>query len=124
MPAPDLTGAWRIKRRFLGQNLRVSGNLRIDADGRYAERNIGTHGGYRDYIYQRDGNIVRLLFPDGRLFLELRFENGQARGRHVCGDDVYEAFFRVRRTRWMSVYKVTGPRKNYTMVSVMSRMGS
>lgn len=66
---------------------------------------------------------MEILFPDRRPFLRLEFLNGVARDTHYCGEDVYEAIFRVRNGRWVSAYKVTGPRKNYTIVSVMTRKG-
>lgn len=76
---------------------------------------------FRDYFYDVEDARLRIAFPDGKPFLDLRFVNGEARDSHVCGADVYDARFRFRKGVWTILYKVSGPRKNYSIISRMTR---
>ncbi len=123
---PDFTGTWHIKRRVFGHNARFSGTCTIDAEGHYSEDGVLVQPHYagpafQRYIYEQNGDDLRVLFADGRIFLMLHFDGGVARGRHYCGDDIYDAVFKLKQDKWIAAYTVRGPRKDYTAVSIMMR---
>ena len=127
---PDLVGRWRISRRIIGENARFKGEAVIAPHNgvlRYAENGIlkqadTTNEAYRNYIYDVDGDTLRISHPDGAQFIVLSFENGQARASHQCGQDRYDAFFRFESDgRLTMVYDVRGPRKAFRVVSVFKR---
>jgi biotin transport system substrate-specific component len=68
-----------------------------------------------------------LYFPDWRFFCAVRFQrNGyvwRAEFMHNCGEDRYEGFAEVgRRDDWRLVWNVFGPRKNYALDTLYSRI--
>jgi len=126
----DLEGAWRITRRVIGTNTRFEGTARLTPDGdvlAYYEDGILQHEGknspaFRRYIYQQTDNRLIVMHPDGAAFLDLMFKNGEARARHVCGADTYDALFRFYAGgHWMAAYDISGPHKNYRIVTRLMR---
>lgn len=60
--------------------------------------------------------------PDGTFFIALAPEP-QQRVTHHCGDDLYQGRFLFSgRDRWVEIWDVTGPRKNYRSISHYARL--
>lgn len=127
---PDLEGRWRILRRIAPGCTRFSGVADITPQGellKYTECGKlycahATHDVFRDYLYTVRHENLTIRHPDGRLFLDLVFENGEAKGTHVCGQDTYRALFRIKgKDRILVSYDVSGPRKAYRIVSLLRR---
>ena len=67
----------------------------------------------RRYIWQDD---LSVCFEDGRLFHHVPPSGGPA--QHWCDPDMYRVLYRFARwPYWETVWRVTGPRKNYAMVT-------
>ena len=75
----------------------------------------------RRYLWQAVPGGVAVAFADGRPFH--RFDWGaEARARHLCGADIYDVVYRFGDwPDWESVWTVTGPAKDYVMVSRYAR---
>ena len=74
----------------------------------------------REYIYGflADGGIAEVRFADGRFFHVLDLSKGMVRVEHQCGDDHYQGLFRVLTDKaWLSVWRVTGPRKSQVITT-------
>lgn len=74
----------------------------------------------REYIYGflADGGVAEVRFADGRFFHVLDLSKGMVRVEHHCGDDHYQGLFRVLTDKaWLSVWRVTGPRKSQVITT-------
>lgn len=131
----DFEGHWAIRRdiedRLVGQTgeFRGSAVLRDGGDGHWLWHETGVmHLGdgtpftaERRYRWRADGAGIEVLFDDGRPFH--RFDPGGApQVAHWCNPDDY----RVRYDfggwpDWRAEWTVSGPRKDYTMISRYSR---
>ncbi len=126
----ELKGAWHITRRIIGANSHFEGTATLTPDGdtlAYREDGILQHNGtaspaFRQYIYRQTASRLVITHPDGAAFLDLNFENGEARARHICGADTYDALFRFYADgHWMTAYDISGPHKNYRIVTRLKR---
>jgi hypothetical protein len=68
-----------------------------------------------------------LLFKDGRFFIAMRFggDGGLWRSAfsHGCGEDLYEGAAEIAdEDTWRLVWNVPGPRKDYTLDALYSRI--
>lgn len=68
-----------------------------------------------------------LLFKDGRFFIAMRFggDGGLLRSdfSHGCGEDLYEGAAEIAdENTWRLVWNVRGPRKDYTLDTLHSRI--
>ena len=58
---------------------------------------------------------VDIYFSDKRFFYTLDLTTGRCDIRHPCGDDTYDgACEALSDTTYQQIWRVTGPRKNYT----------
>lgn len=73
----------------------------------------------REYIYGFPAHgVAEVRFADGRFFHMLDLSKGMVRVEHQCGDDTYQGLFRVLTDKaWLSVWKVTGPRKDQVITT-------
>ncbi|WP_229054831.1 DUF6314 family protein [Aeromicrobium sp. Leaf350] len=127
----DLLGTWQLSRRVddrLGPVRHVHGTseLSLDDDGRIRWSENGTmtwEGGsapiYRTlFVEQRDDGWW-VTFDDGRDFHPWETD---APVVHPCGADVYEGRIDTAASdAWAVVWNVTGPAKDYTMTSRLTR---
>lgn len=125
----DFEGTWLIDRRIVqrsGPRGRFAGTAQWapDADGmRYSEvGELEIEGqppmhAERKYRWGRD---LTVFFPDGTFFHQVPALGGLA--RHWCAPDMYSVRYRFARwPEFETVWRVTGPRKDYAMVTRYKR---
>jgi hypothetical protein len=130
----DFEGEWALDRqiedRLLDAPVRFQGRaiFRPDGEGyRYQEVGQMTIGdaapmeARRAYLwFQRDGRIV-VTHDDGRPFHD--FDPADPVARHVCTPDDYRVRYDFSGwPDWSATWRVSGPRKNYRLVSRYSRL--
>jgi hypothetical protein len=131
-----LSGSWSVDRLVIDHARTTIGRLRGKATFRpsgrdllYEERGtliFGEHRGQAEQTYRYDfpeGDGRALVrFRDGRPFHDLDLSTGQDRPRHVCPPDIYEGVFvALGPSAWRTEWKVTGPRKDYDLVTTYTR---
>lgn len=136
MQLQSFAGRWHIARSIedvrAGRTGRFEGAavLAPDPDG-LAYREEGTLAfpgsppmqATRAYLWRDGGNgTVDVFFEDGRFFHRFDAEEPQPGATHDCPPDLYRARYDFRRwPRWTAEWRVTGPRKDYAMVSTYTR---
>ncbi|ROU02370.1 DUF6314 family protein [Histidinibacterium lentulum] len=129
-----LAGEWRLARRVddarAGAVLRFEGTARFlrDGAGLCCEESGRWIGGAQDGMagtrrsLWRDGGDGRIavLFGDGRPFHDFE-PGGEADAVHLCGADRYAVRYRFGEADWEAVWRVTGPFKDYVMISRYGR---
>ena len=133
----DFEGEWRVARRIdhaVGPQARFAGAARFSRDGTgllYEETGTlsiegrGAVQAERRLLWREgaDGRMA-VLFGDGRAFHEIDPGEAAPRGRHLCGDDVYEvAYDFAAWPDWSSVWRARGPAKDYRMTTRYHRGG-
>lgn len=125
-------GAWEVERdiadaragesgRFVGvaRFAPEAGGLRYREAGRLT---LGDGPGFeatREYLW-RDGadGAIDVWFGDGRFFHSFRPGDPSPAATHDCPPDVYEARYDFAGWPcWQVEWRVSGPRKDYAMVS-------
>lgn len=133
----DFEGAWRIARviRAAGEGeARFDGEARFRPDGRglaYAETGQLQLAGHppvqaeRRYLWRAGpAGAIEVFFPDGRAFHRIDLRAAAPSDRHHCAQDIYDVTYDFRRWPvWVSRWRVSGPRKDYRMVTEYSRLG-
>ncbi|WP_424941935.1 DUF6314 family protein [Aliiroseovarius crassostreae] len=72
----------------------------------------------RRYLWRPDPDGVRVLFDDGRDFHRIGLAGDTATGFHHCPPDDYEVSYAFTRwPNWRSTWRVSGPRKDYMMIT-------
>ena len=66
-------------------------------------------------LWQFHPTQIDVFFEDGRFFH--MFSATQPCARHLCGDDVYDVDYDFTAQGWQSLWRVSGPQKNYEMTS-------
>lgn len=129
-----LVGAWAIVRRIedrRGPDGRFAGTGVFSPDGDgliWRESGVLTIGAAAPFrAAQRHlwrfaaGGGVTVLFADGRAFHG--FDPDAPEAEHDCPPDLYRVAYAFDPPdRWRATWRVTGPRKNYRMVSDMTRI--
>jgi hypothetical protein len=125
-------GRWRIERTIedvaAGRTGRFAGAARFEpvAGGlAYAEAGTLTLEGAapmaasRRYLWRDAGSgTIEVFFEDGRFFHRIDAEEPLTGAVHDCAPDAYRVRYDFRGwPRWQAEWRVTGPRKNYAMVS-------
>lgn len=137
MRLASFIGGWSIARRIDdrrtgGQGLFTgAAEFRSGPEGvSYHEDGILTLGtaapmrGTRDYVWREAGGAIEVWFADGRFFHRFVPDGGEARAEHDCAPDHYAVRYDFQAwPLWRSVWRVTGPRKDYEMVSDFSPAG-
>lgn len=127
------TGEWVLEREIedvrAGRTGRFSGRatFRPAAAGGLAYREEGTLAfgdgpamtATRDYLWRDAGaGVIEVLFGDGRFFHRFMPEEEAPGDLHHCDPDVYRVRYDFARWPfWRAEWRVTGPRKDYAMVS-------
>jgi hypothetical protein len=107
-----LTGTARFLRS--GQTLihEESGCLSIDGmagPGMQAERR---------YLWRAEAGWIEVSFEDGRPFHSFALGVADPEAAHLCSPDRYAVRYDFARwPEWATVWRVTGPRKDYEMTS-------
>ena len=73
----------------------------------------------RRYLWKDGGaGTIDVLFDDGRLFHRFDAEDEAPAAEHACPPDTYRVRYDFRRwPRWQAEWRVTGPRKDYGILS-------
>ncbi|MEM8633145.1 MAG: DUF6314 family protein [Pseudomonadota bacterium] len=127
-------GAWSLERAIndisVGGEGRLSGTVDIRREGEgwaYNEKGALRYGDQpqlaatRRYLWQslpgqRPG--IEVLFEDGRPFHIIDLGQTMPHAEHVCAPDLYHVTYDFAQwPTWYSVWRVSGPRKNYRMLS-------
>ena len=128
----SFTGAWALERAIedvrAGRTGTPLGEARFTPapDGlAYAEEGTLAFAGSppmhatRRYLW-RDGGAgtIDVLFADGRFFHSFDADDAAPAATHDCAPDSYRVRYDFSAwPRWQAEWRVTGPRKDYTMVS-------
>lgn len=133
----DFEGRWHLARQIndvRGPDATFTGTAVFspDADGRGLElvergqlvlRGQGAFQAERRYRWQQDGAGVAVFFADGRDFHRFDPQGGTAQADHWCDPDTYEVQYDFTGWPvWQAQWRVTGPRKDYVMRSVYTRI--
>ena len=123
----DFEGEWLVSRRIEdslnGQDGRFEGVAvfeREDLGLRYQERGMLTLGGAamqaeRVYLWRESGDGIDVFFDDGRAFHRI---DDSSEAAHWCDPDQYDVAYDFSTwPEWSSRWAVSGPRKNYVMIS-------
>ena len=133
-----LSGQWRIVRRIGDARLGIVGRLTGYAtftqapDGLiHDETGDLQFGAYRGPATRRYRLAIDQLsagdmhHADGSLFHRLDLASGRAEILHQCGGDQYRGRYRVLHDGCFAVtWQVTGPRKQYRLATLHTRLGS
>ncbi len=130
------SGTWQVQRqirdRAAGQVISGAGSARFTPDG--ADRLIYDEElvldvpgqtaitGTRRYLWHGVGQQVQVLFADGTPFHAIRLEDPFSADTHHCAPDLYEGRYDFSQwPRWDARWRVSGPRKDYLMVTTFTR---
>lgn len=131
----EFDGAWRLRRTIAdhrdGPDGRFEGRAVFTPEGpglAYREEGVLRLTGQpplaasRSCFWRADGpSRVAVSFPDGRPFHAFDLATG-AEAVHLCGEDSYRVAYDFGAwPAWQATWRVTGPRKDYTMVSRYTR---
>ncbi len=130
---PDLAafaGVWQLTRRIddsLGQPGRFIGIARFDPVSQglaYSEQGLLQLGdapafkAERRNVWAADGQGITVAFADGRPFHRFDPSQSPAKAHHDCAPDLYLVSYDFGHwPLWQVEWRVTGPRKDYRMVS-------
>lgn len=115
----DETATATGNARFADELMNGRPGLRYREDGELELGDI-TVQTEREYIYGflADGGVAEVRFADGRFFHVLDLSKGMVRVEHQCGEDNYQGLFRALTDQaWLSVWRVTGPRKSQVITT-------
>ncbi|MCA8879781.1 MAG: trigger factor [Rhodobacteraceae bacterium] len=130
----DFLGRWQVMREITGRPgpARFEGEAEIspiESGARYAETGILTLAGgqafraERVYLWSRRPGGIAVSFDDGRPFHEIGLNGSRPEARHPCGADLYRvAYDFTRWPDWDSRWDVTGPAKDYRIVTRYRRL--
>lgn len=126
-------GVWRLDRRIEhagGQgNARLSGSARFLRSGRaLIHEETGTleidgiagpgMQAARRFLWRAEAGWIEVSFKDGRPFHAFPLGVHDPEATHLCSPDRYAVGYDFSRWPvWKSIWRVTGPRKDYQMTS-------
>ncbi len=132
---PDFQGRWSLRRTILDRMGDAEGQFEGEATFTSMEVGLAYHEegvlafpgrpalrAERRYFW-RDGpgGRIEVLFHDGRPFHDIEPGSG-ATATHLCAPDLYQVSYDFTVwPRWTATWQVSGPRKDYEMVSQYSR---
>ncbi len=133
----DFEGRWRLTRQIddaRGPDATFTGTavfspdsggrgLELVEQGQLVLQGQGAFQAERRYLWQQDDACVAVFFADGRDFHRFDPQGGQAQAAHWCDPDTYEVQYDFTGWPvWQVQWRVTGPRKDYMMRSVYTRI--
>ncbi|MBN9553687.1 MAG: hypothetical protein J0H61_03265 [Alphaproteobacteria bacterium] len=99
-------------------------DLRLEESGRLVFGGHVSDASQHYRIVLGDGG-AQVFRADGSHFHDLDLSSGWAGILHRCGDDMYRGRYRaLNRDAYRVAWRVTGPRKNYRMTSLYTRVVS
>jgi hypothetical protein len=123
---PALAGHFSVRRlvydHLTGDLHRFEGVAVIDPSGFMEKGEVRNRAGRftaeRRYGLQPGAMGIDVVFPDGRPFISLCPQSGEA-VHHLCGSDDYQGrfIFSGSGKGWIERWRVTGPRKHYLSLS-------
>ena len=130
MKLADFIGLWRVSRNIAdhtgaGDTL-FHGQAQIDGGGLYHETgkmtlpNGQVVAAERKYRWADTPTGIQVSFDDGRPFHVIcpSDPSGVPTDQHWCPPDMYRVRYDFSDfPKWSAVWQVTGPRKDYTMIS-------
>lgn len=131
----DFAGTWRFRRHVAGPQgqtaARVAGLARFsrDAEGLVCDESgemsvpgaAPMRAGRRTLWNIEPGQIV-IRFADGRPFHSFDPAAARPAASHECAPDLYRVAYDFSLwPHWQSIWRVTGPRKDYLMTTDYSR---
>ncbi|MEO0692019.1 MAG: DUF6314 family protein [Pseudomonadota bacterium] len=130
----DFEGVWRLHREidFVDRDLPAAfvGEARLMPQGTgliYAESGQLTLGNAppmraeRRYLWRPDPTGIATFFDDGRPFHTFALD-ASSEATHDCAPDTYRVAYAFHDwPAWTATWRVTGPKKDYTMVSLYTR---
>jgi hypothetical protein len=131
-------GDWEIDREIedahAGRRGRFAGRatftpspdgLRYREEGRLSLDGAPEMAATRDYLWRDAGaGAVEVLFADGRPFHRFLLDEPDPAAEHACAADTYRVRYDFRHwPRWRAEWRVTGPRKDYRLLSRFRRAG-
>jgi len=133
MQLSDFTGHWRLTRRIDDRRAGVLGQFEGQAEfvadeagliltetGRLCYGGAAPMQAERRYLWRADGAGIAVFFADGRPFH--RFSASDLTAHHDCPPDSYDVAYEFGGwPQWQSRWAVTGPRKEYVMISRYER---
>jgi len=67
--------------------------------------------------------VAEVYFNDGHFFYTLDLTTSHCKIQHLCREDVYHGVFdAISETTYQQIWRVTGPRKDYTSRTTFSRL--
>ena len=129
----DFVGAWQIERNILDKCAQANGRLTGTATFApsenglsYFESGLLELPGHTPFQAERryqwrfiDDEIV-VEFQDGRPFH--RFDPGSPSASHWCDPDTYNVKYEFSSwPKWRSIWDVSGPKKDYQMITTYTR---
>lgn len=128
----QFTGIWRLQRAIRhadGTEAKFDGAAEFTPSGTgldYEERGLLTMPGtppmqaVRRYRWSQDGDMIAVDFGDGRPFHS--FDPAHPEAIHDCPPDHYQVRYDFTGwPRWQAIWQVSGPHKDYRMISTYSR---
>lgn len=124
-------GEWAVERRIedlrAGREGGFAGTARFDRTPSgllYSEEGWLDYGGtrmraFRRYLWRAVGaGEIEVRFEDGRFFHRFYADEARPAAIHDCGADRYRVSYDFRRwPRWQAEWRVSGPAKDYRLVS-------
>ena len=97
----------------------VAGGLDYRETGRLTLQGAVPMTASRRYLWRDAGSgTIEVLFEDGRFFHRIDAEEPAPGAVHRCDPDLYRVRYDFRGwPRWQAEWRVTGPRKDYAMIS-------
>ena len=132
----DFAGDWSLMRRIAqadGGTGVLRGTARFALTGPvldYSETGVLTMDGAelearQSHVWRTDGNRIHVCFSDGRPFHSFELGVSDPAATHDCPPDTYVVTDDFGDwPEWHSRWVVTGPRKDYRMVSTYTRIDS
>ncbi|WP_282181303.1 DUF6314 family protein [Aliiroseovarius marinus] len=131
----DFQGEWRIEREIVeagGATHRLTGTAQFSPDPEgllYREDGVlvtdtgASFAASRVYHWREaSSGRVQVLFEDGRDFHTFDLSEGRPEDQHWCDPDQYRVSYDFSAwPNWQSVWTVSGPRKDYRMVTRYQR---
>ncbi|RME14657.1 MAG: trigger factor [Alphaproteobacteria bacterium] len=132
----EFEGRWRIARRiedhWMGRTGLFEGVARFHPDGaglvldEVGELRLPQEVpmvARRRYLWREEGDALAVLYEDGSPFHRIAHGAPVVQAWHGCDPDDYEVTYNFTRwPAWRMVWRVRGPRKDYTSISDFTRL--